>query len=153
MTVFRRRLLSVAISYDTVHNEISFDRSLSYKSGGAIKASGGFVVAESAANPTGNSSSTKLEANLNYNASANVGPAKIEIGDSANLLGVQFDENGATNTSGQSNASGGMGRGMEDTTLSDFTIGAGVDVLAEAKATRSTTVNIPETIEKIKDIF
>jgi len=40
---------------------------------------------------------------------------------------------------------------MEDTSLSDFTIGAGVDISAEAKATRSTTVNIPQTIEKIKE--
>jgi len=105
---FFRFGFSVALSYDTVHKEISFDRSLSYKSGGAIKASGGVVVAESAANPTGNSSSSKLEANLNYNTAANLGLAKFEIGDSANFLGVQYDENGATNTSGQSNASGGM---------------------------------------------
>lgn len=90
---------------------------------------------------------------LGNSAAANVGPVKLEIGDSANLLGVQFDENGMTNTSGQNNISGGMSRDMGNTTLSDFTVGAGVDISAEAKATRSTTVNIPETIEKIKEFF
>jgi len=145
--------LTVSFSYDTTHNEITFDRSIALKSGSAGKGSIGYTVTESPEKAVGNSSSSTLTANLNHNAEIQLGDTKLGGGGSTNLLGVKFSDAGVENISGNPNAaSGGMSTTGEGAKKHGV-IGGGVDISAEVKYSKSSTINIKETIQDIKEIF
>jgi hypothetical protein len=110
-------------------------------------------VTESPSKATGNSSSTTITANLNHSGAVQVGDTTVGGGGSTNLVGIKISENGVENISGQPNsATGGMSSTGEGS-ITNNVVGAGIDISGDVKVQQSTTISIPETMNKIKEIL
>ncbi|MCV2886489.1 RHS repeat-associated core domain-containing protein [Aestuariibacter sp. AA17] len=141
---------NVAFILDTEHYEFTFDRSFSLKSGGAGKFSGGWTFSDSPENPVGNSTVSTLTVNLNHSAGIQLGDTNLKLGDSTNLLGVKFSEDGIENISGKQSAGNA---GMSTTgngSIENNVIGAGVDFSADIKYSKTTTFSIKRVFSRLE---